>query len=217
MSVLGLRGHAALYAALAAKPMDYGGLAQAGRLSDFSARRWAQSLHAAGLVHISAWRHIGRGQPTPVWAAGAGTDTPYPALRPNGRPTVARPVQHPKRRYSSTITFCVALQALQAGAHTLAELMEETGASVRGVRSMLYTLHAARVLHIRAWHRPVGATGKWCPAYAWGRSKDADKPAPEHNTGVCRRHRANARSRKALNALLHLGGSSNQPVFRVAA
>jgi hypothetical protein len=217
MSVLGLRGHAALYAALAAKPMDYAGLALAGKLSDFSARRWAQSLHAAGLVHITRWQRIGRGQPTPVWAAGPGTDAPYPAQRPDGSPAVPRPVQHPKRRYSSTVAFCVALRALQTGAHTLADMMEETGVSVRGVRGMLYTLHAARVLYISAWHRPNGATGKWCAAYAWGRAKDAEKPAPEPNTSVCRRHRQRLQERKTLATLLRLGASSNQPTYRNAA
>jgi hypothetical protein len=126
-------------------------------------------------------------------------------------------VQHPKRRYSSTVAFCVALRALQTGAHTLADMMEETGVSVRGMRGMLYTLHAARVLYISAWHRPNGATGKWCAAYAWGRAKDAEKPAPEPNTSVCRRHRQRLQERKTLATLLRLGASSNQPTYRNAA
>jgi hypothetical protein len=120
-------------------------------------------------------------------------------------------VKRPSSRINA-IAIAEMMLGLQDACHTMWELADMSGLSIKTVRHYCSTMHRRGAVRIADWREDVKG-GRTLKVFALGYGKDMPKPKPQTRAENCKRYREKRRQMK----LLQMMAAANTSTFALAA
>ena len=100
----------------------------------------------------------------------------------------------------NAIAIAELMLGLQDGCHTMLELADLSGLSIKTVRNYLKQLHGRKLTHICDW-REDAKGARTLKVYELGRGVDMPKPEPRPKAETCKRYREKIKQAKLLQRM----------------
>lgn len=193
---LGLVGYCRILSGVARKARTTAELAEAFGVHHSTMAHVLRSMYRMQLVHRAAWvRPKANSVLVPVWGFGADgdTDSDVPAPRATSRP--AR---------TNAITIASIRDVLESGSASMTEIAEEMKMHRETCIRIVRIMRAHGLIRIAEWRPRNQHGGTPTPHYAYGRGRNAPKPAPiGRSPERARKHSADYYIRHRWMSMMH--------------